>query len=75
MALDSPLTGASETAGGKDCFRWKRAEPSISYVGEVLAKEEWPLVSRTLSSRCRRWRKPPVRLVADCKLTVALSNI
>ena len=28
-------------------------------------RAEWPLVSWTLSPQCRRWRKPPLRLVAD----------
>ena len=35
------------------------------YVREVPRREDYQLVSRTLSPQCRRWRKPPLRLVAD----------
>ena len=35
------------------------------YVREVPRTEGWPPVSGTLSPQCRRWPKPPLRLLAD----------
>ena len=42
--------------------------PSPFYLGGVLGEEGWPPLPRILSPQGRRWRKPPLRQIADPSL-------